>query len=77
MSHYQLRIIAITGCSPEEAADVEGIMRETIMHSTLDWLTAAKFKQVAKQAYDILCYMSTPEGIEHIADVDKALCNSK
>lgn len=53
MTHYENSIIKATGCSESEVAQVEDIMRHTILHSTLDWLTAKQFDTAAKEAYDV------------------------
>ena len=54
MSGYEKDIVEVTGCSPDDAAMVEHIMREEIFHSTLDWQTAAQFNRAARKAAKIL-----------------------
>lgn len=54
MSHYQKRIIRVTGCTPEEATAVEEVMRQDIFHSTLDWQPARLFDRAARVAYRAL-----------------------
>jgi hypothetical protein len=43
-----------TGCSREEVAEVENIMRHVIFHSTLDWQSRAQLVRAAKQAYAVM-----------------------
>lgn len=53
---YQEQIMKITGCTQVQACDIEDIMRNDILHSTLDWLTGDQFKKAAQEAkllYDI------------------------
>ena len=54
MRAYEKDIIRVTGCSPEDAAMIEHIMREDIFHSTLDWQTATQFKRAARKAAKML-----------------------
>ena len=51
---YNKLIQVAAGCSPEEAADVEEIMRHDIFHSTLDWVPKEQFDEAAKKAYFML-----------------------
>jgi hypothetical protein len=48
---YQRDIMEHLCCSAEEAQIVEGIMRESIFHSTLDWLPAEQFQDGARKAW--------------------------
>lgn len=50
MTHYQQSIAAATGCGAEDAAAIEEIMRQDVVHSTLDWLSPTQFNQAAKEA---------------------------
>lgn len=50
---YTEMIIADTKCAPDEAKEIESIMRDDIFHSTLDWQTRAQFRRGAKQAYEV------------------------
>lgn len=59
---YKKLIVEATGCSPEEAHKIEDIMRHTIFHSTLDWLSKRQFNAGAKKAYSIYKYMNSEEG---------------
>jgi len=52
-------IINATGCKPEEAEEVEEIMRDVIFHSTLDWQTGAQFNKGAREAYQVYQVMQT------------------
>lgn len=54
MTGYQKSIMQDTGCSAEEAAEVEDIMRDVVFHSTLDWQTREQFAEGARQAYEVL-----------------------
>jgi hypothetical protein len=51
---YQRDIIKQLGCSAEDAAMVEDIMRTQVFHSTLDWLSAAELQRGARKAWAIL-----------------------
>ncbi len=54
LSGYRKAIVEATGCAPEEAEDVEEIMRHDVFHSTLDWQTKKQFDAGARKAYKIL-----------------------
>ena len=54
MSHYQQRIMLVTGCTSAEATQAEEIMRHDIFHSTLDWQPAKVFDHAAKVAVGAL-----------------------
>lgn len=51
---YQKDIITQLGCSPQDAAIVEGIMRNHIFHSTLDWQSRQELDYGAQEAWVIL-----------------------
>ena len=51
---YQRDIMDQLGCSAEDAAMVEDIMRQHIFHSTLDWLSEAQFRRGASEAWELL-----------------------
>lgn len=51
---YKKQIIADMGCTTEEAAMVEDIMRNHVFHSTLDWQSAAELQRGAREAWTIL-----------------------
>lgn len=51
---YQRDIMDQLGCSAEDAAMVEDIMRNHVFHSTLDWQTEQEFQKGARQAWAIL-----------------------
>lgn len=53
ISGYQDIIMAATGCRPEEASDLEEIMRDDIFHSTLDWQTREQLEDAAREAVKI------------------------
>ena len=54
MSSYVEMICQDTGCTPEDAAMIEDIMRNDIFHSTLDWQSRAEFKTGAREAAKLL-----------------------
>lgn len=51
LNSYQQSIVDDTGCEPDDAPEIEDIMREDILHSTLDWLDARQFKKAAREAF--------------------------
>jgi hypothetical protein len=67
MSYYSELIIKSTGCKPEEANEIEDTMRNTILHSTLDWLSKEQFKKTAIEAYELVQYVHSPEGLAYMA----------
>jgi hypothetical protein len=54
LGYYALEIMRIVGCSESEAVVVEEIMRNSIFHSTLDWLAAEQYRAGALEAYEAL-----------------------
>jgi len=63
---YQKSIIEITGCNKEDAAEVEDYMRNTYFHSTLDWQSKAQFNKGARESYQDILWMRSPEGVEYM-----------
>lgn len=51
---YQKVIMAQLGCTANDASMVEGIMRNHIFHSTLDWQSKAQLQQGAIEAWQLL-----------------------
>ena len=51
---YKRDIMDHLGCSAEDAAMVEDIMRNEVFHSTLDWQSAAQLQRGAREAWAIL-----------------------
>lgn len=51
---YQKLIQESTGCTNEEAGEIEEIMRHDIFHSTLDWVPKDRFVEAANQAYEMM-----------------------
>lgn len=51
---YQRDIMEQLGCSDDDAAMVEDIMRKHIFHSTLDWLSAEELRRGAREARALL-----------------------
>lgn len=72
---YKEQIQEATGCGPEDAAEIEGIMRNTIFHSTLDWQTRAQFNKGARQAKELLDYMRSEEGKAYMDQVEDEMLN--
>jgi hypothetical protein len=54
ISPYQQDIIALLGCSQQDAAMVEDIMRCFVFHSTLDWQSRTELKRGAREAWAML-----------------------
>lgn len=54
MSGYMELIMRTTGCSQDEAAQVEDLMRSVVFHSTLDWQTREALEEGARTAYLVL-----------------------
>lgn len=54
MTTYQQMIVEATGCIPADAPVIEDIMRNDILHSTLDWLSRDHFNVVAREAANLL-----------------------
>lgn len=72
---YQKQIHEATGCNPEDAAEIEQIMRDTIFKSTLDWQTKAQFNTGARKAKELFDYMRSDEGKAHMAQVEDEMLN--
>lgn len=73
MNYYQKSIIKILECSPEDAKQVEDLMRHEIFHSTLDWVSAKQFKRGAKQAFAVLKFSRTEEGKAFAKQVEEEM----
>lgn len=54
MNNYRQMIVSATGCIPADAPVIEDIMRNDILHSTLDWLSRTDFDTVAREAANLL-----------------------
>lgn len=66
MSVYRRLIIEATGVNERDAGYVEGIMRDDIFHSTLDWQSRAQFVRGAREAVEMLkVYRTAPELSRH------------
>ena len=50
---YQEMIQRVTGVSRHDAPILERLMRETILHSTLDWLSQEEFTKAAREAQQL------------------------
>ena len=51
---YQRDILRQLGCSREDAAMVEDIMRRFVFHSTLDWQSERQFQKGVQEAWELL-----------------------
>jgi hypothetical protein len=51
---YQRYIIQHLGCTPQDAAMVEDIMRRFVFHSTLDWQSDKQFRKGVLEAWEML-----------------------
>lgn len=69
LTFYQKSIIEATNCSIDEVSEIEDIMRNTILHSTLDWLSKSQFNKAAKEAYDLFVYMNSDEGKKYMNEL--------
>lgn len=45
---------ALPEADPADYAEIEDIMREDILHSTLDWVPTGLFRDTARLAYEVL-----------------------
>jgi len=53
MTGYRRLIVEATGCNPNEAAEIEDVMRDVVFHSTLDWQTRDQLIEAARLAYSV------------------------
>lgn len=51
---YRTLIMETLSCTPEQAAEVEDIMRNDIFHSTLDWQSREVLQEAARLAWQML-----------------------
>lgn len=49
MSGYHQLILEVTNCNHCQLEEIEGLMRDVIFHSTLNWQTTAQLREGAKQ----------------------------
>ncbi len=71
---YALSISKATGqTDPETLAEIEDYMRNIIFHSTLDWQTKAQFNKGAREAWQDIQFMRSPEGIAYMARLDREM----
>ena len=66
MTAYQKSIIEVTKCSLEDSKEIEDYMRNIYFHSTLDWQSKAQFNKGARESYQDILWMRSPEGIEYM-----------
>ena len=71
LTYYQKSIIAATKCNESDAAEIEEYMRNIVLHSTLDWLTAAQFNRAARTAWRDIQYMRSPEGRAYMKKLEE------
>lgn len=67
LNSYQTTITKVTGCKPEDAEEIEDYMRNIIFQSTLDWQSKEQFNQAAREAYNDILFMRTPEGQKYMS----------
>jgi hypothetical protein len=67
-NYYQKQIIEATKCTEQEVVEVEDIMRNEVVHSTLDWLTKRQFNKAAKDAYEVYKYLNSEQGKKYVAE---------
>ena len=67
---YKETIKKVTGCTPQDAVEIEDYMRNIYFHSTLDWQTKAQFNKGAKESYNDILWMRSPEGIEYMKQLE-------
>ena len=49
--------LALPGVDPADYPEIENIMRDNILHSTLDWVPTRLFRKTARLAYEVLLAM--------------------
>jgi len=49
-TYYARQIEGVCGCSQQEAQHIESVMRDDIVHGTLDWLDKKQFRAAALRA---------------------------
>jgi hypothetical protein len=59
LTHYRQLIVAATGCSAQEAAEIEDVMRNVVFCSTLDWQAREEFVNGARLAQSVLRHLRT------------------
>lgn len=73
MNGYQKRIVAVTGCSENEAEESEEIMHTEIFHSTLDWQSRRIFDKAAKLAVAVLRGQPVPIAVAKAIESGRAV----
>ena len=63
MSFYGKTIVKATGCTEQEAAEAEEVMRNDLFHSTLDWQPAGLFDKAARLAVKIVRGERVPRAV--------------
>jgi hypothetical protein len=63
--YYEDMIQQVTGVGLREAVIIKQIMAQDILHSTLDWLSAEEFADVARQAHRIFTANSPFYYLQH------------
>ena len=67
---YKEMIIEASGCNEKDATEIEDYMRNIYFHSTLDWQTKAQFDKGARESYQDILWMRTPEGIAYMKQLE-------
>ncbi len=62
---YQEIIRAATGCAAEDVEQVEAIMRDVVLHSTLDWLTRDELETAARKAHLVFLHLNDQAASDH------------
>jgi hypothetical protein len=68
LSYYGKTIVMDTNCALEDAAKVECVMRDHVLHSPLDALSRPQFRRLAREAYELL-QAERPLFEDHFAQV--------
>jgi len=72
MTHYQEAIMEATGAILADVKTIEELMRLE-NDGCLDALSAKQFSAEAKQAYDTVLWMKTPEGVAYLEQIDNEI----
>lgn len=68
---YALSISQATGVTdPTDLADIEDSMRNDIFHSTLDWQSREVFDMGAREAWEFVQLLRSPEGLAAVAALE-------
>lgn len=74
---YALSISQATGVTnPADLADIEESMRQDIFHSTLDWQPRDVFDRGAREAWEFVQLLRSPEGLAVIARLETEMAGA-